>query len=227
MPAGGLVRITVNEQDFASARQAIEKWEAIEPEPPPVSKKQPARHGLLKGLLLGLAWYWASAASTRPTKPRPPWMGTDYNRDGSLDDKWTFSLAGKPMKMEQDRNLDREIDFIADGWIESAKSDDDFNGTFETSTRYKNGNMVSEEVDTDGDGYPEIRRSFKNGILESVQYIKPTSGLPFRVEYFKFATSLLFADIYSDDDGTLDTRLTYSPLGDVVTRQAIVSPAAP
>ena len=74
LPAGGLVRITVNEQDFASARQAIEKWEAIEPEPPPVSKKQPARHGLLKGLLLGLAWYWASAASTRPTKPRPPWM---------------------------------------------------------------------------------------------------------------------------------------------------------
>ena len=134
------------------------------------------------------------------------------------------------MKMEQDRNLDRKIDFIADydlrGWIESAKSDDDFNGTFETSSRYKNGNMVSEEVDTDGDGYPEIRRSFKNGILESVKYIKPTSGLPFRVEYFKLATSLLFADIDSDNDGKLDTRLTYSPLGDVVTRQAIVSSAA-
>ena len=225
MPAGGLVRITVNEQDFASARQAIEKWEAIEPEPPPVSKKQPARHGLLKGLLLGLVLGVGGFYAAYKT---PAAMdGTDYNRDGSLDDKWTFSLAGKPMKMEQDRNLDREIDFIADGWIESAKSDDDFNGTFETSTRYKNGNMVSEEVDTDGDGYPEIRRSFKNGILESVQYIKPTSGLPFRVEYFKFATSLLFADIYSDDDGTLDTRLTYSPLGDVVTRQAIVSSAAP
>lgn len=225
MPAGGLVRITVNEQDFASARQAIEKWEAIEPEPPPVSKKQPARHGLLKGLLLGLVLGVGGFYAAYKT---PAAMdGTDYNRDGSLDGKWTFSLAGKPMKMEQDRNLDREIDFIADGWIESAKSDDDFNGTFETSSRYKNGNMVSEEVDTDGDGYPEIRRSFKNGILESVKYIKPTSGLPFRVEYFKFATSLLFADIYSDDDGTLDTRLTYSPLGDVVTRQAIVSPAAP
>ena len=176
---------------------------------------------MLLGLVLGVGGFYAAY------KTPAAMDGTDYNRDGSLDDKWTFSLAGKPMKMEQDRNLDREIDFIADGWIESAKSDDDFNGTFETSTRYKNGNMVSEEVDTDGDGYPEIRRSFKNGILESVQYIKPTSGLPFRVEYFKFATSLLFADIYSDDDGTLDTRLTYSPLGDVVTRQAIVSPAAP
>lgn len=222
LPAMGLVRLVVDEQDFESARAAIQKWEAIEVDETPAIRHEPKRSKWYEGFLLGLAVGVAGMYAAYRTPATVD--GTDYNRDGVLEEKWTYTLNDRPYKMEADRNLDRKVDYIATydlrGQIDMAESDDDFNGTFETKTHFREGNAVSAESDTDGDQYPDLRTYFKVGVLDSVAYIKPTTGLPVRIEHFILG-KLLFTDSDSDDDGKLDTRLTYSSLGEVATRKPV------
>jgi hypothetical protein len=222
LPAIGLVRLVVDEQDFATAREAIKRWEATEVDQTPTIKPGPQKNSGLKGFLFGLAigvggLYGAYRAPATVD-------GTDYNRDGLLDEKWTYALNGRPQKMEADRNLDGKDDYLLSydlrGQVQKAESDDDFDGTFETKTLFQNGNAISSETDTDGDQYPELRTFWKDGVLDTVHYIKPTTGFPVRVEHFKLG-KLSFTDVDSDDNGKLDTRLTYTPLGEVATRQSL------
>jgi hypothetical protein len=224
LPAMGLVRLVVDEPDFTRARAAIDQWEMTEraeSAQSPVSGAPPRYRGF-KGFVLGLAlgvcgMYGAYRAPATVD-------GTDYNRDGLLDETWTYALNGRPLKLEVDRNLDRKVDYIAHydmrGQIQSSESDDDFDGVFETTSRYRDGNVVSSAADTDGDRYPDLHTYFKDGVLDTSEYIKPATGRPVRVEHFQLG-KLKFADIDTDDDGQLDTRLTYTPLGEVSARQAI------
>ncbi|HEX3141174.1 MAG TPA: hypothetical protein VHQ87_14030, partial [Rhizobacter sp.] len=150
--------------------------------------------------------------------------GTDYNHDGLLDEKWSYAANGRPLKVEVDRNLDHKVDYIAyydlRGLIQSAESDDDFDGVFETKLRFRDGNAEQSESDTDGDGYPDLRSHFKDGVLDSVEYINPVSGLALRIEHYKLG-KLQFADLDTDGDGKLDARQAYTPLLEPSARHAI------
>lgn len=222
LQAIGLVRVVVNEQDFASARTVVENWEATETDQQPTVIHAPPKHkgvkGFVLGLLIGVVGMYGFYRTPYTVE------GTDYNRDGQLDDKWTYALTGKPLKLEADRNLDRKIDLVAHydlrGEVASSESDDDFNGSFETKTLHRNGNPASAETDTDGDGYPDLRTRYEHGVVKTNTFVKPTTGMPLRVEHIQLG-KILFVDSDSDDDGQLDTRLTYTPLGEVATRQAI------
>lgn len=221
LPAMGLVRVVVDEPDFTRARAAIDQWEKAESAQLPPKAEAPRYRGF-KGFAIGLAlgvcgMYGAYRAPATVD-------GTDYNRDGLLDDKWTYSLSGRPLKLEADRNLDRKVDYIGHydlrGQLQSSESDDDFDGVFETTSRYRDGNIVSNQTDTDGDRYPDLHTYFTHGVPDTMEYIKPGTGKPLRVEHFKLG-KLQFADIDADEEGSLDTRLTYSPLGEVSQRKPI------
>lgn len=224
LPATGLVRLMVDEADYARARTVIERWDAQQPadgasragQAPP-SARWP---GVLLALLLGAggtyAWFHVPASQD----------GVDYNRDGLLDEKWTFSASGRILKSEVDRNLDRKIDHVVHfnqrGEPDSAESDDDFDGRFETRSRYRLGNVVYVEVDTDGDGYPDLQTHFVHGVATRIEYMHPGTGRALRVEQLKLGI-VQSAEVDTDRDGVLDTRVFYTPLGEVRGREPIAA----
>ncbi|MCW7536857.1 DUF2007 domain-containing protein [Aquabacterium sp. A7-Y] len=221
LPASGLVRVAVDDADVERARETIARWEATQPEEP--KQDVPARRsrgftGFLLGLVLGVAACYA--AFRAPVEVD----GIDHNRDGVLDDRWTFSPTGRPVKNEVDRNLDGKTDYASlfdeRGLIVSGTSDDNFDGVFETRAIYRQGNLMLTEADTDGDGYSDLRSDFRDGVLWSTEYVDPSTGRAARVEYFRLG-KLARADIDTDRDGRLDTRVPYSPLGEEGPRQRI------
>jgi len=221
LPAAGLVRLVVDEADYAKAREVVERWDSDQPqEVKPRSATRPPRvlYGVLLGLALGIAGSYAFYRSPVTVD------GVDYNADGLLDEKWTYAPSGKPLKFEVDRNLDRKIDYIAHydarGLIESAESDDDFDGVFETKIHFRAGNVELSETDTDGDGYPDLRSHYESGVPTSTEFMNPSTGLPLRVEYFKLGR-LMMAEVDTDGDGILDTRYRYGRLNEVIATERI------
>ncbi len=221
LPAAGLIRLVVDEPDFDRARVLVDLWDAEQPShtperpPPPRSKSFLV---FLVGLALGVvgtAAFFRSAVTAE---------GVDHNRDGLLDEKWVYAPSGGLLRSEADRNLDGKPDYLAyydrRGLLDTAESDDDFNGQFETQMSFRFGSIDSQIVDTDGDGFRDLRSHFVNGVLDSSEYLNPSTGLPLRVEHFKLG-KLLHAEVDTDKDGVLDTRITYTPLGEVAARAAI------
>ncbi|WP_394408092.1 DUF2007 domain-containing protein [Roseateles sp. BYS78W] len=221
IPANGLVRLLVEEESFPAARAVIDHWEStqIEPTPRPgPSPRSSGVRGLLLGLVIGIGATYAAYRAPATTD------GIDYDRDGVLDEKWTYSPNGMLLKVEMDRNLDHKVDYVAHydarGQLESAESDDNFDGVFETRHWFKNGNLESSLSDTDGDGIPDLRSTYVHGVVDTVEYINATSGRPVRIEHYSLGV-LQFADVDTDLDGALDTRVSYTKLAEVASREPL------
>lgn len=224
LPAGGLVRLVVDEADYAEARTVIDRWETTLPSEPapavmPVLRPRSTLKGIFIGLAMGLACSYAFFKVPSNSN------GLDHNGDGVLDEKWTYSLSGAILKYEADRNFDGKIDLIGyydkRSVMERSDSDDDFNGTFETRNRYRQGNIELSETDTNGDGSPDLSLFYSKGVIYSSKYINPASGLPVRVEYYKLG-KFTNVDVDTDKDGTLDTRYIHNTLGEVIGTEKIV-----
>lgn len=219
LPLGGLVRLVIAAEDHARARAVIDAWETSQPAQVEArAASRPGRlHFLGLGILVGAAFgcvFFRVPISVN---------GIDHNRDGALDERWHYSASGAPMKYEADRNLDGKVDYVQQydtrGNVESATSDDDFNGSFESNHRYRNGNNEVSETDSDGNGIPDVRWTYGNGVLATVETILATSGRPVRIDRFKLGVHVS-ADVDADNDGGLDTRIVFSPLGVEQSRSA-------
>lgn len=219
LPAAGLVRVMVAEEDYAAAKVIIDRWDAAQPASAPnvAPAKEGSRFGaFMLGAILGagvmFALYHAPIASD----------GIDHNRDGKVDDKLIYSATGRMLKNEVDRNADGKCDYVSyfdsDSVIFKSTQDDDFDSVFETVTTYRFGSPHMSEADTDNDGYRDLRSNFVNGVLESVEYIYPASGYPQRIEYMKLG-KITHAEIDSDKDGQMDRRLHYNEIGDVISTE--------
>lgn len=222
LPASGLVRLVVDDADYERGRAIIERWEGAEPVPktaPLATQKSSSRLvAALMGMLIGVAGTYAFLRSPVSVD------GIDHNRDGILDEQWTFSPSGAPVGSRADRNLDGKVDYVVHydqrGHIESAEGDDDFNGKFESQYRFRFGNVETSDIDTDGDGFPDMHSYFKSGVLVTTKYLNPKTGLPLRVEHFSLGRVVL-AEVDSNRDGKLDKRLTYSASGEVTQTEDI------
>lgn len=224
LPAAGLVRLVVDEADYAAARAVVERWEAAQPQditPRPAQRSSRGFVGFALGLVLGVAGAYGFFRSPVTVD------GIDHNRDGLLDEKWTYAPSGAVLRNEIDRNLDNKVDYIARfdarGQIESAEADDDFNGVFETRLRFRWGNVELTEVDTDGDSLVDLRHHASHGVPDSSEYIFPSTGLPVRVEYYRLG-KLVKAEVDTDGDGRLDRRMLYNGLGEITATQPVAAP---
>jgi Putative prokaryotic signal transducing protein len=228
LPAAGLVRLVVDEADHPRARQLVEQWDAAQPAEPPLPRTRGAGQRLgafALGLALGLGGavaYYRSPAGTD---------GRDHDRDGVVDDTWSLAASGQPLRRELDRNFDHRTDhvlhFDPSGEPRSAEADDDFDGRFETRERYLAGQVLQTETDTDGDGYPDLRSDYTDGVLSSVTRLNPATGLPLRVDHFRLG-GLLTSEVDTDRDGVLDTRLHLDALGDAIRRERLApAPSTP
>ena len=214
LPASGLVRLVVSEEDFRAARAVIDDWESsvTDPIPAPARRVSTGFAGALVGLLVGIA---ASYAYFRVPAPNG---GIDHDSDGSLDERWFISAAGTIIRTEIDRDFDGKTDVIyrydRQGRLDTADSDDDFDGAFETKWNYSRGNASYAEVDSDGDSSPDLILRLSNGVLHSTEYLVPGTSQPVRKEHFDL-NRLTSAEVDSDRDGQLDTRHTYSPVAEI------------
>jgi Putative prokaryotic signal transducing protein len=223
IPASGLVRLEINESEYEQAREFVKRWDAAQPAVIPLTKttsRENRRSNTLIGFSLGLAI--GVAACYAFFKAPISTNGFDHNGNGVLDEKWTVSPSGITLKYEIDRNLDGKIDLVtfynSQNKPISTESDDDFNGTFETKIRYVGANVEIIESDTDGDGSPDLRTFYVNGVMSTSTYMNPATGLPLRIEYFKLG-KITKVEIDSNRDGVLDTLETFNMLGELVSTQ--------
>jgi hypothetical protein len=223
LPANGLVRLVIDESEYAEARAVVERWDSAQPAEAKQQLSQPPRsrsaiYGLIVGLVIGVGGSYGYFH--KPTS----FSGFDHNGDGVYDEKWINGPSGLLLRYEMDRNLDGKVDFIgrfdSRGVMASAESDDNFDGVFETRIRYRNSNAETAEVDTDGDGYPDLSMHYLNGVLFATYYMNPSTGLPLRYELFHLG-KLTTAEVDTDKDGSLDTRYTYGTLGEVTATEKL------
>lgn len=217
LPAAGLVRVVVDEADYATARSVVDAFEAAQPPstttPPAPRPSRTAWAGL--GLVVGALVTWGALRA--PSND----SGSDLDGDGTADEHWSYSTSGQPLRLESDRNFDHRIDYIANyehGVIASAESDDDFDGRFETRLYFRHGNVGRSESDVDGDGFFELTSNYRFGVLDSSATLAQSSGLALRVEHYKLG-QLTHAEQDTDRDGKLDTRMQYGALGELTSRE--------
>ncbi|WP_284618922.1 putative signal transducing protein [Aquabacterium humicola] len=229
LPAGRLVRLVAEDEQVAAARAAIERWEATQVDEPsaapahrPGGRSGRAWTAAALALAVGIGGSWAFFRAPATVD------GIDHDRDGVLDERWTYSPAGTLVEARIDRNVDRKADLIQRydrrGQIASAEADDDFDGTFETRLRYERGNVISGETDTDGDGLPDLLTFYEHGVLKSQDFIDARSGRVLRREHLRLGR-VESTELDGDGDGRLDTRLHHDRSG-AVTRTQRIDPAA-
>jgi hypothetical protein len=207
LQATGIVRVMVEEFDYPEAKKIIQEWDAKQPAEvdKPQTKKKSTFGSALTGFIFGIgimmAYYYTPITND----------GIDYNGDGKLDEKWTY-VNYRISKTEIDRNFDGNIDFIYSfdraGLIESSSSDDDFNGTFETDTYFDYGNIVWQKSDTTGDGFKDYKINFKNGVIDTVTFISPSTKKAIKIQKFSPFT-LISAEVDTAGDGVMDTFYEY------------------
>lgn len=217
LPAAGLVRLLVeDESQHAAARTIIERWEKesiLDLTHSPPRRQRSYFLASFVGFAVGVAASYAFFRSPVTVD------GIDYNHDGVLDERSTYSPSGAMLHTEVDRNLNGKIDYIARhdqrGHIATVEVDDNFDGKYETLYRFRLGNVEYSEADTDGDGYPDLKSRFKYGVVQTAEYVSYISGRPVRVETIVLGR-VVSADVDSNSDGTLDTRYEYDAMGAVL-----------
>ena len=165
--------------------------------------------------------YWAYHSPTSE-------QGVDYNRDGMVDEKWTY-VDDRLARTEVDRNRDGEVDLVhrfdRRGIVYKTDMDNDFDGRFETQHRYQHGNLHLSEADVDQDGDIDYRARFEHGVLDEIELIDADAGVVRKKQRYSM-DKLESAEYDADGDGIADVSYEYD-FYEEVTRQARVDGRKP
>ena len=156
--------------------------------------------GMFVGMVLSFFYYQSPITEN----------GIDYDGDGVPDEWWVYK-NGHFAEGRIDRNLDKEIDnyyyYDHKGLLKNSKSDDNFDGVFESESKYKNNLPVWTKMDTTGDGYKNQHIIFKNGVLNRVVFSNADKKITKISYYHKLRLSHSESD--TDGDGKTDLRIEY------------------
>jgi len=209
LQAIGAIRVVVEEEDYLKAREIIDEWESLQPEDDENENKTTKTSSAVNGFVLGVVLtigigYWISSSSVTRD-------GIDYNADGVLDEKWTYQ-NGRLKETTLDRNFDGRVDakysYHYSGIIKATKFDNDFDGVFEDKVLYQDGNAVIEESDTNKNNIIDHRVNYKNGVLDTIEFIDERTGKVRKRQFYKL--NKLIADDYdTNGDGILDSHYDY------------------
>lgn len=216
----GSIGILIEESDYKEGKRILNDFDKNQPkgplnESPKESKKISfSLFSCFIGFCLGLfaiAIYYNSPLNRD---------GVDYNGDGLLDEKW-FYINDVILKTELDRNFDGKADLIykydRKGIVKSSKSDENFDGVYETKSKYINGNAIWSKSDTNGDGIYDCHIFFENGVFKKIEFIDPSSLKPLKVQYYD-GFKLIKAEFDSNRDGILDTIYKYDELEEILEK---------
>ncbi|WED29422.1 DUF2007 domain-containing protein [Vibrio sp. DW001] len=216
----GIVRVMVNEEDAAMAKEIIIEWDRKQPDTDvavPLAMKRSSGLGkLLLGFLIGVisvGVYYNTPVN---------YDGIDYNNDGSFDEKWTYRNY-RMVKTEIDRNFDGKIDYTTDftrkGTPKKSLADDDFNGSFETKYSYNKGSVFQQKVDSDGDGFNEYIIEYNYGVIATARFLNPNNENVIKIQNFEL-DKLVSAEYDSNKDGVIDTVIKYDEYGEIISTSA-------
>ncbi len=214
LQAIGVVRVMVEDADYADANEIIMEWDAKQPEQErqdQVTKRKSSVSTGVIGFICGLV-VMAVYYNTPVTDD-----GIDYDGDGLLDEKWTY-VNYRLSKTEVDRNFDQKTDLIYKfdrmGLIESSMSDDNFDGVFETDIYYDYGNAIWQKSDTTGDGFKDYRVTFKSGLVDTIRFVNPETKKVIKVQHYGPA-KMIKSEIDTTGDGVLDTLHEYDAIEEI------------
>ena len=109
-------------------------------------------------------------------------VNRDRNFDGKLDE-WIVINNGKWASRKADDNFDRVVDvrenFSDQGVLQQRERDIDFDATFdETEYHDTEGSLERSEHDSNGDGKPDVWKTFKKGVLQKTEIDRTFDGKP-------------------------------------------------
>lgn len=224
LPAHGNIRVVVEPGDALAARKIIAAWEA-ERSAEPSTQSQETRKSPYSGFIAFLAgvgiasafllWAYNSPVSTHTA---------DYNRDGETDE-WVYWRGETVSRVDVDRNHDGEVDARYDysprNSVEKGEFDNDFDGTFEYVSEYKYAQPRFDEIDINGNGQPDRRYHYVDGVLTKIDMFIPSTRVVRKSETYENGVKLIEARWDSDNDGVLDTLITYGPFEEEINRSPI------
>lgn len=221
LPTMGLVQVRVAEEDVERALAAIAAWRATpveaDPEEPPALPRRPARR---------MPWFVVGAVSGAAITfaLMHPWRSTEMRLGiGDRVAERVVREGDRIVRVESDENRDGRMDQI---WVYGSsegsylrQEDADFDGRFESESRYVNDRPISAKADHDGDGYDEYQAKFRNGQLVEETWTSPDSKQITLRRSYDGATPM--SEIDSDGDGRLDTRRRHDLRGEIVASEPI------
>ena len=237
VPAGGLVKVVINDHDYEKAKKIIEAWESneplevgelegmsytapenIQPQTSLTQSQSINKHILLPimflliGVLIG-AGYAAYYYNTPVT-----YSGTDYNGDGKDDEVWKYK-NDRISESKVDRNFDGNYDvaneFDRHGLIKNTKIDNDFDNRFETIITYKQVNYDTLKSDFDNDGFFEYKEYFKYGVSQSSSFFDVKTEKLVKTQKYQ-SSKLISAKVDTTGDGQLDKLIEYDKYENII-----------
>jgi hypothetical protein len=228
IPAIGLVNVNVDDENYQAAKTVIQNWGKEEnnthtatpilPVKDKVnSQSYPSLLVLMTSFLCGAVVMYLYLHSTPLSQ-----NGIDYNRDGKNDEVWTYQNR-IIVKTESDSNFDGKVDSITsydNGLTKSQNTDENFDGTFEAEYSYENGRIYFFKSDTNNDGKIDITIEYvANEPKYKTTIFNPKNNLPKKIQYYEMS-KLKSAEFDSNDDGDMDTLITYDFFEDGLNRKS-------
>jgi hypothetical protein len=224
LPAHGNIRVVVHPSDASHAKNLISEWEAKQ-KTAPTTPMHETRKNPYAGLIAFLAgagtasafllWAYNSPVSTHTA---------DYNRDGEPDE-WVYWRGETVSKVEVDRNHDRAVDSVfiysRRNGVEKGEFDNDFDGAFEYVSEYKFAQPYLDDIDVNGDGQTDHRYHYVDGVLVRIDMYGSLTRIVRKSQTYENGVRLTEARWDSDNDGMLDTLITYGPFEEELSRSPI------
>ena len=224
LPAAGNIKISVPNDDVHKARELIDEWDkhSLNPEPYEKHKSQtPKENGhsfktvilaFITGLFLSSLYFYVPVNNE----------GDDYNRDGILDTMFYYTAHGILKKVTIDVNFDEKIDRIEysdpSGFIEHAKEDTNYDGYFDTLSKYENGNISKTTVDYNKDKRADRTYIYdKNGQLRTMYYHHEKTENIIKISDFENAR-LISSRLDENNDEIMDVKYTYDIYENILSK---------
>lgn len=215
LPATGLVRVMVADEDTDRAARIIAEWERTtterDNEDLNASSRAKTLAGFTLGLITGIAGTWLFVSL--PEQPRQT-LYYDYNGDRRVDG-WRERVNERTEESRRDRNFDGVVDawwyYDDQGRVARAERDDDFDGSAEFTLRYRNNQPHQGTVDANGDGVAEYRLHYEHGLLTRKEIMDPANGRLISRLHYRDGKHLEKMEQDTNGDGVVDTTLPFRP----------------
>ena len=227
LPAAGLLQLMVADEDYERARALIAAWERANVTPPDETSEKPRALSWM-GLIVfavgvGGGWLLHEAARQNLIPIDAQEWGIDGNGDG-VNDVTHFIRVGAMFahRTEIDRNFDGTADNVilydANGTTTNSEADDNFDGFFETKTRYRDGNPAVTTTDMDRDGKVDRTLYYVRSAVDREEIINDETGRVVATLFFEgLRPSRSEHDL--DGDGFAETLRAYDAFGEITGTQ--------
>lgn len=227
LPASGLLQLMVADEDYDRARALISAWERTNvssSDDGSEKRRVPIWMGLIVFTMgVGGGWILREAAKQNMIPIDAQQWGVDENGDG-VDDTTNYARVGASFayKTEVDRNFDGAVDYRvsydANGSTTNSESDDNFDGFFETTTRFRDGNAAATTVDLDRDGRPDRTLYYVRSTLDREEIWNDESERVVATLYYE-GLRLSRSEHDLDGDGFAETLRSYDGFGEITATE--------